>query len=170
MVTAYKYFALLGLIWGVACAPRPTSTTGGDTRDKAAAKSYIEDISAYRPNYSLPDASAPGIPAVVTPTNHVNEQVNILMDTVAANNKTIKYAQGFRIMAYNGTNRQAAMDVRRAIIERVPEQKDYLLYQQPSYRLKIGDYFNRVEAQQTLLLLQDIIPNALIIPDQINIR
>jgi hypothetical protein len=92
------------------------------------------------------------------------------MDTLASQNKAIKYAQGFRIMAYNGTDRKTAMDIRRAIIQRVPEERDYLIYQQPSYRLKVGDYFNRVEAHQTLLLLRDIIPNALIVPDQINIR
>ena len=162
---------MLWLLGMVGCAPRPTSS-GGTSRDEAAGRSAIEDISAYRPRYSVPE-SGPGSPAgpvPVTPTHHVNERVNALMDTVAAQNKAIKYAQGFRIMAYNGTDRKRAMDIRRAVIQRVPEQKDYLIYQQPSYRLKVGDYFNRVEAQQTLLLLQDIIPNALIIPDQINIR
>lgn len=154
------------------CAPRPARTGTGAGRD--AAKTYIEDISAYRPQHSLPE-SGPGSPTgapvtPVKPTNHVTERVNVLMDTIASQNKAIKYAQGFRIMAYNGTDRKTAMDIRRAIIQRVPEQRDYLIYQQPSYRLKIGDYYNRVEAQQTMLLLRDIIPNALIVQDQINIR
>jgi hypothetical protein len=165
------------LVWAAlllaGCAPRPSRTGAGTARD-AAGKTFIEDISAYRPHHALPESgpgSAAGAPlAPVKPTNHVNERVNALMDTIASQNKAIKYAQGYRIMAYNGTDRKTAMDIRRAIIQRVPEQRDYLIYQQPSYRLKIGDYFNRVEAQQTMLLLRDIIPNALIVQDQINIR
>lgn len=162
---------VLCLGWAVGCAPRPASS-GSASREDMAGRSAIEDISAYRPKYKAPE-TGPGSPAgaaPVAPTHHVNERVKALMDTVAAQNKAIKYAQGFRIMAYNGTDRKKAMDIRRAVIQRVPDQKDYLLYQQPSYRLKVGDYFNRVEAQQTLLLLRDIIPNALIVPDQINIR
>jgi hypothetical protein len=151
------------------CAPRPAGSGGGAARD-AAAKTYIEDISAYRPSHRLPESGPVTPPTPVKPTHHVNERVNALMDTLASQNKAIKYAQGFRIMAYNGTDRKTAMDIRRAIIQRVPEERDYLIYQQPSYRLKVGDYFNRVEAHQTLLLLRDIIPNALIVPDQINIR
>jgi hypothetical protein len=166
-----KLFFFCGLLVLVGCAPRPART---GTAGEAAGKTHIEDISAYRPSHALPEAgpgSSAGAPITpVKPTNHVNERVNVLMDSIASQNKAIKYAQGYRIMAYTGTDRKAAMDIRRAIIQRVPEQRDYLIYQQPSYRLKIGDYYNRVEAQQTMLLLRDIIPNALIVQDQINIR
>jgi hypothetical protein len=61
------------------------------------------------------------------------------------------------------------MNLRKAIIARVPEQKDYLTYQQPNFRLKIGDYFSRIEAQQVLNRISDLIPNAHIVQDQINI-
>jgi hypothetical protein len=61
------------------------------------------------------------------------------------------------------------MNLRKSIIARVPEQKDYLTYQQPNFRLKIGDYFSRIEAQQVLNQISDLIPNAQIVPEQINI-
>lgn len=91
------------------------------------------------------------------------------MDSVASVNKNIRYAQGYRILAYNGSERQTVMNLRKAIIARVPEQKDYLTYQQPNFRLKIGDYFSRMEAQQVLNQIGDLIPNAHIVQDQINI-
>ena len=108
--------------------------------------------------------------ARVEPTNHVNQQVAVLMDTVASVNKNIRYAQGYRILAYNGSERQTVMNLRKSIIARVPEEKDYLTYQQPNFRLKIGDFFSRVEAQQVLNRLSDLIPNAQIVPEQININ
>lgn len=85
-------------------------------------------------------------------------------------NKNIKYAQGYRILAYTGTERKTAMDIRRAIIDRIPEERDYLQYRQPTFRLKVGDYLNRIEAQQVLSRIKDISPNALIVSDQINVN
>ena len=91
------------------------------------------------------------------------------MDTVASVNKNIKYAQGYRILAYNGSQRQDVMNLRKSILTRVPEVKDYLTYQQPNFRLKIGDFFSRMEAQQVLNRISDLIPNAQIVQEQINI-
>jgi hypothetical protein len=93
-----------------------------------------------------------------------------LLDTIAVLNKLVRFAQGYRILAYSGTDRKAAMDLRKAIVNRIPEERDYLQYKQPTYRLKVGDYFSRVEAQQVLLRFKDLVPNAMIIVDQINVK
>lgn len=153
------------------CARPPGTSSGSETAVKA------EDFSAYRPKFPAPPAEAAGNnkPAseptvLVTPTNHVNNRVMALLDTMANVNTAIKYAQGYRILAYTGTERKTAMDMRRAIIERIPEERDYLQYRQPTFRLKVGDYLTRIEAQQVLSRIRDISPNALIVTDQININ
>lgn len=158
----------LALVFGTACASIKDRIVGGGA-DKAASRTDIkEDLSIYRPKYPVADDSAPA--ASAEPTHHVNEKVDVLMDTVASVNKNIKYAQGYRILAYNGSERQTVMDLRRSILQRVPEEKDYLTYQQPNFRLKVGDFFSRIEAQQVLNQLSDLIPNAQIVQDQININ
>lgn len=158
----------LALIFGSACASI-SAKIGGGGADKAAARTDIkEDLSTYRPTYPVADASAPT--ASVEPTHHVNDKVAVLMDTVARVNKNIKYAQGYRILAYNGSERQTVMNLRKSIIARVPDEKDYLTYQQPNFRLKVGDFFSRIEAQQVLNQLSDLIPNAQIVQEQININ
>lgn len=149
-----------------ACA----SSSGGTitATDKAAGKASIkEDLSAYRPKY--PTAEASTATAVATPTNHVNDQVAELMTAVSASNKTIRYAQGYRILAYNGSERETVMKLRKAVLYRVPEVKDYLTYTQPNFKLKVGDFFTRIEAQQVLNQITDLMPNAQIVQDQINI-
>lgn len=157
----------LALVFGSACASISAKIGGGD--DKAAAKTDInEDLSLYRPKYPVADVAAPA--ASVEPTHHVNDKVAVLMDTVARVNKNIRYAQGYRIMAYNGSERQTVMNLRKSIIARVPDEKDYLTYQQPNFRLKVGDFFSRIEAQQVLNQLSDLIPNAQIVQEQININ
>lgn len=140
-----------------------TETTKSGGKDKV-----VEDLSIYRPKYTVPDATEPT--ARIEPVNHVNDRVAVLMDTVASVNKGIRFAQGYRILAYNGSERQTVMNLRKAIISRVPEEKDYLTYQQPNFRLKIGDFFSRIEAQQVLNKIQDLIPNAQVVSEQININ
>lgn len=152
-----------------------TSKTTSKSGDTAKETGKAEDLSAFRPKFPPPPADA-GTNAstesmvVVVPTNHVNNRVLTLLDTVANANKGIKYAQGYRILAYTGTERKIAMDIRTAITGRIPEERDYLQYRQPTFRLKIGDYLSRVDAQQVLSQIKDISPNALIISDKININ
>ncbi|HEY4652597.1 MAG TPA: sporulation protein [Pontibacter sp.] len=157
----------LAILFSTACASSSAGTT--DKTVKSGGKDKVmEDLSVYRPKYTTSDAAA--TTARVEPANHVNLKVAALMDTVASVNKNIKYAQGYRILAYNGSERQTVMNLRKSIARRVPEVKDYLTYNQPNFRLKLGDFFNRVEAQQVLNQISDLIPNAQIVQDQINIK
>ena len=158
------FFLLFLVITGCASSAGAGKESGrAGARTKAA-----EDLSDYRPKYPAADAEAPV--ARLEPTSHVNNKVEALLDTVASVNKSIKYARGYRILAYNGSERQTVMNLRTSILRRVPQEKDYLTYKQPNFRLMIGDYFSRIEAQQVLNQLRDIIPNAQIVTDQININ
>ncbi|MCJ8167532.1 sporulation protein [Pontibacter sp. E15-1] len=162
-------FLSLALLFGTACAPSSAKTSKGKSRGKTTAEArVVEDLSVYRPKYPVEDAAASD--ARIEPKNHVNDKVAALMDTVANVNKNIKYAQGYRILAYNGSERQTVMNLRKSIIARVPDEKDYLTYSQPNFRLKIGDFFSRIEAQQVLNQLADLLPNAQIVEEQININ
>ncbi|TPE45029.1 sporulation protein [Pontibacter mangrovi] len=154
---------------GVSCTSSKGSGRVGSEAKVGSGKTEkaMEDLSPYRPTYEV-EETAPV--AYVEPKLHNNRQVAVLMDTVASVNKNIRYAQGYRILAYNGSQRQTVMDLRKAIITRVPDVQDYLTYQQPNFRLLVGDFFNRVEAQQVLNQISDLIPNAQIVQDKINIR
>jgi hypothetical protein len=166
----YNYIFIFLLIVASACATS-TKATKTTTENKEAEASIViaEDLSNYRPRYSISDVAT--TPATRSnPANHVNNKVEALMDTIASVNKNIKYAQGYRILAYNGSERQTVMDLRKSILKRVPEEKDYLTYQQPNFKLKIGDFFTRIEAQQVLNKIQDLLPNALIVQEQITIN
>lgn len=160
------FFAVL-LLAGTSCASSKGGGIGSEAKIGGGKTERVaEDLSQYRPRYEVDDA-APA--ADIEPTHHSNDKVAVLMDTVASVNKNIKYAQGYRILAYNGSERQTVMNLRKAIISRVPDVKDYLTYQQPNFRLMVGDFFSRVEAQQVLNQVSDLIPNAQIVQDKINI-
>ncbi|UOQ72446.1 hypothetical protein [Hymenobacter cellulosilyticus] len=98
--------------------------------------------------------------APITPTAHVNPQIEQRLRDQSYTNQNVKYAQGFRILAYVGLEREQAMAIRRAIISRYPEETDYITFKQPVFRLWVGDYLTRLEAEQAMLRIRPIAPKA----------
>ncbi|SHI68841.1 hypothetical protein SAMN02745146_1393 [Hymenobacter daecheongensis DSM 21074] len=156
--------ALLAL--GACAASGPAATSAAqapDTARRAPAAVVPEDLSRYRPVFAAPKpaaAPAAGAKTFVAPTNHVNAQVEQRLRDQAYTNQNVKYAQGFRILAYVGLERDQAMAIRRAVISRYPEETDYLTYKQPIYRLWVGDYLTRLEAEQAMLRIRPLVPKA----------
>lgn len=141
---------------------------------------FKEDLTAYRPKYDTDSApktssketkSAPpatggntSAPSTVGPT------ADARVDSVAARNKSInKSAQGYRVLVYSGNSSEESRKVRERIYKILPDADIYAQYKQPTFRVKVGDCFNRIEANNLYVKLKDEFPEAKIVPDQINI-
>ncbi|WP_143436364.1 sporulation protein [Hymenobacter crusticola] len=167
--------ALLALASCAATAPTVATTTAPastDTTRKAPSSLPVEDLSKYRPTFggAKPEASATAAATKsrpVLPTNQVNAQIDQRLRDQAYTNQNVKYAQGYRILAYVGLERDQAMSIRRAIIGQYPEETDYVTFKQPVYRLWVGDYLTRLEAEQALQRIRPLAPKADLQPAQI---
>ncbi len=65
-----------------------------------------------------------------------------------------RFVEGYRIQVISTNNRKKAMDAKTRIYQRFPELKAYLMYQSPFFRLKVGNFTEREEAEN---YLQDIL-------------
>ena len=45
-----------------------------------------------------------------------------------------------------------------------------LEYNQPKFRVRVGNYFSRLEAQKDLIRLKRPFPNAILVPEKIMVR
>lgn len=54
---------------------------------------------------------------------------------------------GYRIQVINTTDRNAAIQAKTKIYQLFPELKAYLLYQSPYFRLRVGNFVSRREAE-----------------------
>lgn len=54
---------------------------------------------------------------------------------------------GFRIQVINTTDRNAAVEAKTAVYRLFPELKSYLMYQAPYFRLRVGNFEDRKEAE-----------------------
>ena len=155
-----------------------TSTT--QLPSKKNDKVVNEDLSQYRPRYkpsltepdiistekmtTMPSSTATDIPL------HVNKRLDAILDTIAMHNKSIKFTNGFRIQIYVGSDRKAADDAKIYTYQKYPEIFPYLSFQQPIYKVKIGDFLNRMDAERYFSDIKDLFPSAMILPDRVEIK
>ena len=77
--------------------------------------------------------------------------------------------QGYRILVYTGVSSEEAQRNKQSVYSYNSDLNVYTQYKQPSFRVKVGDLTNRVEAHYILNDLKQSFPNAMIVPDQINL-
>jgi hypothetical protein len=158
-------------------APRastPPDTTLGRATATAPPAMPAEDVSKYRPSFAAPKpapagavAPAPVRSTTVPPTNHVNAQVEQRLRDQAYTNQNVKYAQGYRVLAYLGLEREKVMSIRRAVISRYPEETDYIVFKAPVYRLYIGDYLTKLEAARGMARVRPFAQKVELEPTQV---
>ena len=84
------------------------------------------------------------------------------------NNRT---ASGFRILVINTNDRKKAMDVKSKLMRDFPDHKTYLIYQSPYFRIHIGNFRKREEAESLRKQVNRIYPTGVIvIPSTIEVR
>jgi hypothetical protein len=159
-----------------------TSQSSQSSFPKKGEKIYEEDLSQYRPkfkNSQEDDNDAGKINSQPIEANktvisdvpmHVNKRLDAILDTIAMRNKSIKFTNGFRIQIYVGNDRKAADDAKIYTYQKYPEIFPYLSYNQPIYKVKIGDFLNRMDAERYYTDLKELYPSAMILPDRVEIK
>lgn len=82
-------------------------------------------------------------------------------------NKKQPTLQGFRVQVYSGSSRRLAMQIRNDISLSQPAFAVYLIYKQPSFRVRVGDFNTRLEAQKLLNEVKAQYPSSFIVPDEV---
>jgi len=55
--------------------------------------------------------------------------------------------KGYRLQVLNTRSRDDAFKTKATLLENFPEEKAYILYQSPYFKVRIGNFFNRSEAE-----------------------
>lgn len=156
-----------------------SGTSNSKTSHKKLDKIYEEDLSQYLPKYkklneagdTLSDDKNKSKKGYLTEEPmHINKKLDAILDTISVRNKGVRYANGFRIQIYVGNDRKAADDAKIYTYQTYPEIFPYLSYQQPIYKVKIGDFLNRMDAERYFVNIKENYPSAMILPDRVEIK
>lgn len=143
----------------------------------SSSMAHSENLSAYRPKITG-DSSKKEAPVlasaekvyVATPVLNVNKKVDSVLDSIDRINQSKKFVDGYTLQVYSGTNREEAMDTKRRMSSSVPDLSSTLQYNQPKFRVTVGSYFSRLEAQKDLTYIKQFFPNTILVPERVPIR
>lgn len=97
-------------------------------------------------------------------------KVQALLDSMAAVNFKANRIQGFRILLYSGNDREEAGRAKETIYRLFPKADVYTAYSAPTFKVRFGDFYTRIEAWQHLLKLKGPFPGAVITNDIVIIK
>ncbi|MGZ5133702.1 MAG: SPOR domain-containing protein [Flavitalea sp.] len=80
-------------------------------------------------------------------------------------------AQGYRIQVISTNNRTKALEAKTKIYQRFPELKTYLMYQSPFFKLKVGDFLDRQDAESYMQDIMQLFPSGVyVVRDVVEVK
>lgn len=80
---------------------------------------------------------------------------------------------GYRIQiaAYSGVNSKSQAEIAKNTFNSLfPYTKSYLIYNEPYFKVRVGNYYSRLQAYKDLENIKLTYPSAYIVPDKISYR
>lgn len=81
-----------------------------------------------------------------------------------------KKVSGYRIQLFSGNKRIDALKVKVDFMKLYPEVIPEIIYQQPNYKVRVGNYRDRLKAHKNLMLYKIDFTGAFIIKDHIKLE
>ena len=165
---------LLSALLAAGCASKVT-TTG----TAAGAGKYTEDLSVWRPEVQEKKDSANAVSSSPDRTRSnqyvearysVADQVDNVLDSIYTENLSKSAVDGYTIQVYSGIKREDALNVKKKMTQSLPDLESDVQYRQPNFRVRTGKYLSRLDAQKDYLAVKRYFPNAIVIPDRIEIQ
>ena len=101
-----------------------------------------------------------------------DSRVDILVKKHIQINQVLNTMDGFRIQVFSDSginSKNKAQSAKDEFQARYPGMGVYLTFKSPNYKVRIGDFRSKLDAQRFLIELTADYPNAFIIADQINL-
>lgn len=137
------------------------------------AKEYKEDFSSFRPKYEPTEEKKTNTTAQasdpVPPKNDINKFLAEKLDSVYSYNNGIVSADGYRVLVYTGTSSEESRNQRNYVYQVLPLEKAYTEWRSPNFKVKVGDFVDKLEAYYAYARLVKVFPNAIVVPDKVNI-
>lgn len=100
----------------------------------------------------------------------IENRLNKVLDSLAAFNLKATRIQGFRILLYSGNQRSEATKAKEKAYRLLPNSNVYTSYQQPTFKVKLGDFYEKREAFLQLGKLESGFPNAVIVEELVSLK
>lgn len=95
-----------------------------------------------------------------------DNRIDVLEETYKSTFKLI----GYRVQIHSGNKRQPANQARASFLRIHPKTKAHLDYEQPYYKVRVGDFKTKLEALKYKNFIAKEFPNSFIVKDEVDIK
>ena len=106
----------------------------------------------------------------IEPKYAVNKKLDTVLDSIDHFNLQRNFIDGFTIQVYSGLKREDALNAKKELSSSLPDLESDVQYSQPNFRVKVGKYFTRIDAQKDYVEVKRYFPAAIVIPDKVAIN
>lgn len=99
-----------------------------------------------------------------------SEIISLMEEHISANKSIEGKREGYRIQIFfdSGNNsKQQAINVRNEFTSRYPKISTYIIFKEPNFRVRIGDFRTRTEARGFQQLIIEQYPQSFVVKDNI---
>jgi hypothetical protein len=98
-----------------------------------------------------------------------DKRIPVLLDKYAELNKLTETIPGFRVQIHFGGERDKAREIKAKFLMSNPGVPAYDSYQSPNFRVRVGDFRTKLEAQKYLRSISSSFPSAFVVADDIQL-
>jgi len=135
---------------------------------------YNEDLSSQRPRVEaiaqVDSIQVEEKPEDVVPTHDQTAEIDTKLQAITTQNRTSRTAAGFTIQVYSGTSREQASQAKARVYKIIPDARPETKYEQPIYKVRVGEFGDRLAAQDLYAELVGNFPDAIVIPSRIRLN
>lgn len=100
----------------------------------------------------------------------ISNKLDALIDSMRMGHDTVRLIDGYTVLVYSGNNEIEAGRVRNRLFDIVPELNARFSYKLPTYFVKVGQFYQQIEAQPLYRKIREYYPTASIVPDKFPIK
>ena len=115
-----------------------------------------------------------GFPSVNAFSQHFSPSaqdslVKLLVNRHIAIGQAKRTMPGYRVQIHFGSSRTKANEVKADFLKLYPNMGSYLVYHQPNFKIRVGDFKTRMEAQKFLKDIQPLYSTAFLVKDEVRL-
>ncbi|RAW03385.1 SPOR domain-containing protein [Pseudochryseolinea flava] len=162
------FLFILGVFLSSCKTQKTTTTSSQENR-------YSEDLTVHRPKAEVVTTADNSKPEDKKPTSYVepkvavNKKLDGVLDSISSINLSKNSIDGFTIQVYSG-KREEALNAKKTLTNAFPDLQSEVQFTEPIFRVKVGKYYTRLDAQQDYSEVKRFFPAAIIIPEKISIK
>ncbi len=158
-----------------ACSPSKTIGTQSES-------TYNENIEQNRISYTdslkstmavpgqdkntRPKPETVNVTATINTQYDVNKPLDDFMEKVSERNAENNVYQGYTVQVYTGSSREKANEAKNTVYSLLPDTNPSITFDPPNYKVKVGEYTDRIEAQTAYSKLKGNFSVVLIVPER----